>query len=231
MTDQNQILKANDIHRRYRMGSQDLHVLQGVDVSFTRGEWVAILGASGSGKSTLLHILGALDQPSQGDVYFEQQSIFAKRQSHQDRYRNQHVGFIFQQYHLLPELNALENVVLSAMIGKGIFAWSKTRSQAKRRAEEILTKLGLADRLRHRPSKLSGGERQRVAIARALVNNPSVLLADEPTGNLDETTGEQILDVFRQLHQDGQTIVMVTHDQHVAGAADRKLQLERGKLV
>jgi ABC-type lipoprotein export system ATPase subunit len=231
MTNPAPILAATNVHKTYRMGGQDLRVLRGVDVAVKRGEWLAILGASGSGKSTLLHLLGGLDRPAQGEVTFEGTNVFARGSAAVDRYRNQTVGFVFQFYHLLPELTALENVLIGSMIRTGVFGWLGARGTSKPRAIELLTRLGLGERLRHRPSKLSGGERQRVAIARALINQPAVLLADEPTGNLDAETGQQILDVFRKLHAEGQTIVMVTHDLKVASAADRKVVLEAGRLV
>jgi ABC-type lipoprotein export system ATPase subunit len=224
-------LEARGVHKTYRMGGEDLRVLRGVDVAVRRGEWLAILGASGSGKSTLLHLLGGLDHPGRGDVLFEGTDVFGRGSGAVDRYRNQTVGFVFQFYHLLPELTALENVLMGAMIANGVFAWPGARAAARARATDLLTRLGLGERLRHRPSKLSGGERQRVAIARALMNGPAVLLADEPTGNLDADTGQQILNVFRELHRGGQTIVMVTHDAKVASAADRKVVLEAGRLV
>ena len=224
------ILKATNIHKTFRMGPERLHVLRGVDFSLKEAEWVAILGASGSGKSTLLHILGALDRPSEGTVLFQGDSIFDKSQMQQDSYRHECVGFVFQQYHLLPELSLLDNVMISAMISTSPFAWFSKRKAARARAMEVIESLGRQDRLKHRPNRLSGGERQRVAIARALVNEPDVLLADEPTGNLDAKTGAQILDVFKQIHDKGQSIVMVTHDQKVADMADRKVLLESGKL-
>ncbi len=224
------LLSASDLHKTYRMGGHDLQVLRGVDFQVSRGEWVAIVGASGSGKSTLLHILGALDRPTTGDVVYDGQPLFAQSRMAQDAYRNQHVGFVFQQYHLLPELNVLENVTISAMIGHGFFSWRKRKKAATQQAMSIIESLGMKDRIKHRPGKLSGGERQRVAIARALVNQPDVLLADEPTGNLDSETGKQILDVFRKLHTTGQAIIMVTHDERVAAQADRVVRLENGRL-
>ena len=168
-----------------------------------------------------------MDRPSQGNVTYTQQNIYQLSRSAINQYRNHEVGFVFQFYHLLPELSALENVTIAGMI-----SGNKQASSAKRkeRAQMLLDQLGMSHRLRHRPNKLSGGERQRVAIARALLNEPKVLLADEPTGNLDADTGQQILDLFINLHKQGQTIVMVTHDQHVADLADRQLVLERGKL-
>ncbi len=224
------LLSVRQLHRRYRLGGQDLHVLRGVDLDVSDGEWLSILGASGSGKSTLLHLIGGLDRPNEGDVVFKGQEVFLMRGRALDRYRNRHVGFVFQSYHLLPELTALENVLTAAMIRYPVWAWPGQRGQARKRAEMLLERVGLGQRLRHRPNKLSGGERQRVAIARALMNDPAVLLADEPTGNLDAETGRQILDLIAELHAQGQTIVMVTHDQQVASAADRCVWLRDGVL-
>ena len=223
-------LAAKNLHKHYRIGLENLHVLRGASVSVKKGEWLAIVGASGSGKSTLLHLLGALDTPDKGSVVFNGTSIFDLSARDVNLYRNRQVGFVFQFYHLLPELTALENVWVSAMISTGPFVWPFVRRDRFDRASQLLQDLGLADRLRHRPAKLSGGERQRVAIARALMNEPAVLMADEPTGNLDANTGGQILDVFRQFHASGQTIVMVTHDETVAAAADRRLHLDAGRL-
>jgi len=231
-TSTDNLLTATNLHKHYRMGEEDLHVLRGVNVQLARGRWLAILGRSGSGKSTLLHLLGGLDRPDQGNVVFSGKDLFAMRDDRVDQYRNRHVGFVFQQYHLLPELTALENVLIASMVGKSVPGWlGGGRGQARQRALQILEQLGLQDRLRHRPNKLSGGERQRVAIARALINSPDLLLADEPTGNLDRKTGAAILELFEEFHRDGQTIVMVTHDQNVANRADRMLTLEYGQLV
>jgi len=224
------LLSAHDLHKHYCMGEQDLHILRGVNLSIQGGEWVVVLGASGSGKSTLLHLLGGLDRPGQGSVQFNGDDIFSRGSGCLDRYRTSQVGFVFQFYHLLPELSALENVVIAAMVGRGAWSWMGARSQAYQRAGALLDRLGMGGRLRHKPAKLSGGERQRVAIARALINDPPLLLADEPTGNLDAETGKQLLDVFAQFHQAGQTIVMVTHDQKIAQAAERRLTLENGQL-
>ncbi len=226
---QTSLLAAKSLHKSYRMGGQPLEVLRGVDIQVEAGEWVAVLGASGSGKSTLLHLLGGLDRPTEGSVSFEGRDVFAMGGKAVDRYRNRKVGFVFQSYHLLPELSALENIAIAAMVGQSVLGWIGARSECRRRAAELLDRLGLAARAKHRPAKLSGGERQRVAIGRALINQPAVLLADEPTGNLDAKTGEQILDILRGLHRDGQSIVMVTHDSKVAAAADRRLTLDGGR--
>ena len=225
------LLEVRDLHKRYRMGGQDLNVLRGVDLQVGRGQWLAVLGASGSGKSTLLHLIGGLDRPERGSVSFDGRDVFELSQAELDRYRNAHVGFVFQFYHLLPEMSALENVLIAAMMQRSILGWPSARGAARRRAAELLDRVGLNERMKHQPAKLSGGERQRVAIARALVNQPDLLLADEPTGNLDADTGAQILDLFRELHAQGQTIVMVTHDQSIAAAADQRLILKAGRLV
>lgn len=240
-TPQNQaFLQAKGLKKTYRMGGRNLQVLRGVDVSVQKGQWLAILGSSGSGKSTLLHLLGGLDRPDGnggggdsegGTVIFSGRDIFQMRGSKLDYYRNQHVGFVFQFYHLLPELTALENVLAAAMIGCSPWTWLSRRVEAKCRAVSLLERMGLADRISHKPSKLSGGERQRVAIARALVNDPDVLLADEPTGNLDKKTGQKIIELLQEFHRDGQTIVMVTHDQKIASTADEVVTLEAGLLV
>lgn len=224
------LLSVSGLHKHYHIGGQDLHVLRGIDVSVAQGEWVAVLGSSGSGKSTLLHLIGGLDRPEQGSVTFNGRDIFKLPGAAIDRYRNRHVGFVFQSYHLLPELTALENVLTGAMIRSSILGWPGRRNEARKRAVALLERVGLKERIKHRPSKLSGGERQRVAIARALVNEPDVLLADEPTGNLDAETGKQIMSLITELHQQGQTIVMVTHDQQIAGSADRQLWLREGAL-
>ncbi|MEE9371298.1 MAG: ABC transporter ATP-binding protein, partial [Sedimentisphaerales bacterium] len=200
------ILKAEGIYKSYRMGATDVEVLKGVDLSVKKGEYVAIVGASGSGKSTLLHILGALDRPDKGVVAFTGRDLSRYGSGELNRFRNKMVGFVFQFYHLLDELNVLENVFLPTMVSKGIFGWFSCRRSAEKRAGELLERLGLGERANHKPYQLSGGERQRVAIGRALMNEPSILLADEPTGNLDSATGNGILKAFEELNQAGQTI-------------------------
>jgi lipoprotein-releasing system ATP-binding protein len=230
MSQNNIILKAENIHKSYRFGPTEVQVLKGVELSVCRGEFVAIIGASGSGKSTLLHILGALDKPDNGSVLFEGQNISRFRAARLNKFRNKTVGFVFQFYHLLDELNVQENVYLPVMAGKNMLQWFFCRNWAKSRAVELLKLLGLSERLRHKPYQLSGGERQRVAIGRALMNEPVLVLADEPTGNLDWTTGSSILDILERLNKAGQTIVMVTHDQRIAQRAGRIVTLVDGKI-
>ena len=224
------ILETEGIYKSYRMGATEVRVLKGVDLAVKRGEFVAIVGASGSGKSTLLHILGALDKPDKGIVRFQGRDLSMQSAGELNRYRNKMVGFIFQFYHLLDELNVLENICLPAMASKSVLAWLACRRWAKGRAGQLLAELGLLERANHKPYQLSGGERQRVAIGRALMNEPKLLLADEPTGNLDSATGNGILEVFEKLNKAGQTIIMVTHDERVARRAGRIITLADGKI-
>ena len=219
------------LHKSYRLGGVDLHVLRGVSFSVARGEFVAIVGASGSGKSTLLHLAGLLDRPDRGAVLLHGQDAAGMSSRRRNRARCRDLGFVFQFYHLLPELNVLDNVLLSARVDLSVLGWLAGSRKARARAEGIIEALGLAERLRHRPSELSGGERQRVAIARAMVNSPDVLFADEPTGNLDSRTGRRIMEVLRRFNSEGQTILMVTHDASLAGQADRVLHLSDGRLT
>ncbi len=225
------ILHASGLHKSYQLGPNLVEVLKGCSMSVGRGEFLAINGSSGSGKSTLLHLLGALDVPDRGKVTFEGLDLFEGSAARRDHLRNVHFGFVFQFYHLLPELTAVENVMLPAMVRWSVLQWWTRKSATTARARELLTRMGLPERFEHRPNELSGGERQRVAIARALINAPQVLLADEPTGNLDSRTGEGILQLLKGLNADGQTIVMVTHDAKVAAAADRVISLVDGKMV
>ncbi|MHC4517227.1 MAG: ABC transporter ATP-binding protein [Planctomycetota bacterium] len=224
------ILKAEGVHKSYRMGATRVKVLKGVDLALRDGEFVAVIGASGSGKSTLLHILGGLDKPDKGAVSFNGRDLSRMRAAELNKLRNEMVGFVFQFYHLLDELNVLENVFLPAMVSRGIAGWLAMRKDARARARELLDQMGLQERTQHKPYQLSGGERQRVAIGRALMNRPRLLLADEPTGNLDSATGNDILKVFERLNQAGQTIVMVTHDERVAHKAGRVITLADGKI-
>ena len=230
MSDNDFILKAEGIYKSYRMGATRVTVLKGVDLAVKKGEFVAIIGASGSGKSTLLHILGALDKPDKGFVKFEGRDLSRHSSGELNRFRNKMVGFVFQFYHLLDELSVLENVFLPVMAGKSVVGWFGTRRWAKNRAKELLEQFGLSQRTKHKPYQLSGGERQRVAIGRALMNEPRLLLADEPTGNLDSATGNGILEVLEKLNSLGQTIVMVTHDERIARRAGRIVTLVDGKI-
>ena len=234
------IIEARDVRKTYRLGRVDVPVLRGASLSVEPGECVGVLGASGSGKSTLLHILGALDRPDRrgpgggagGEVLFEGEPLASRDARSLNRYRNRSVGFVFQFYHLLPEMSVLENAMVGALVGLGRLGHLRAGASLRARASEILDRFGLAERLRHRPAELSGGERQRVAIARALMNEPKLLLADEPTGNLDEKTGSSILDAIMDLRADrGLTLVMVTHDAKVASRADRVVRLADGAVA
>ena len=228
------ILSLRHLRKTYRLGRVKVPVLHGVDLDVVPGEAVAILGASGSGKSTLLHLAGGLDRPDKTDpraqIVFNGRDLARAGRAELDRYRARDVGFVFQFYHLLPELNVLQNVTVGAMIRHGL-GYAGNRSEAVAHARQLLEAFGLGHRLRHRPNELSGGERQRVAIARALINRPRLLLADEPTGNLDAETGGQILDVIADLREKfGLTMLMVTHDVSVARRADRVVHLGDGLI-
>ncbi|MDX2116312.1 MAG: ABC transporter ATP-binding protein [Planctomycetota bacterium] len=227
------IISAHDLHKTYRMGRVGVPVLRGVSLDVAPRECLAVLGASGSGKSTLLHLLGGLDRPDpgRGAISYNGRPLGGMSAHKLDRYRASEVGFVFQFYHLLPELNVMQNVLISAMVLLGRTGFARRGSALRRSAEELLDRFGLAQRLRHRPAELSGGERQRVAIARALINEPALLLADEPTGNLDQKTGASILDALMQLRADrGLTMILVTHDASTAARADRTVRLVDGVL-
>jgi lipoprotein-releasing system ATP-binding protein len=225
------ILRAAGLMKSFQMGDQVLNVLKHVDLSLRPGEFVAIEGRSGSGKSTLLHVMGALDAADAGELEYEGRSIARMGGNERSTLRNTQFGFVFQFYHLLPELNVLENTLLGPMIQHSWFRYRTRKRELVERAKTVLTQLSMEHRLKQSPNRLSGGERQRVAIARALMNNPRVLFADEPTGNLDAETGRQIMSVLEKIHQEqGQTIVMVTHDRTLARRADRVLVMKDGKL-
>ncbi len=226
------LLRAKDVRKTYRMGRILVPVLKNVSLDVKRGEWLAVLGASGSGKSTLLHLMGGLDRADDesGPIIFNMKPLNSMNSADLDRYRHKTVGFVFQFYHLLPELNVLENTLLPALVGMSRLRYFGERENIRSRARTLLESFGLGHRLNHRPRELSGGERQRVAIARALMNDPEVLLADEPTGNLDAKTGQDILGLLAAQHARGLTIVMVTHDQSIAAQADRSIHLVDGRV-
>jgi len=222
----NYLLKCKSISKTYREGAMETDVLKGVSFSMKKGELISIIGTSGSGKSTLLHILGALDDATQGSVEFLGQDLSSLSANKQAKVRNQHIGFVYQFHHLLSDFTALENVAMPLLIG------GEKAELAKRRAAELLDKVGLSHRVEHRPSELSGGERQRVAVARALVNKPDLVLADEPTGNLDHTTALAIYDLMRQLNEEsGTAFLVVTHDGELAGRMDKQLHMQDGLLL
>ncbi len=227
------IIEARGVRKTYAFGSVGVPVLLGADLAINEGEWLAILGSSGSGKSTLLHLLGGLDRPDRGGgaILFNGKEVSMTGGNRLDRYRNQDVGFVFQFYHLLPELTVLENAYLPSLVGAWGPRGTERRQRGSKAAATMLEEFGLSHRLGHKPGQLSGGERQRVAIARALVNAPRVLLADEPTGNLDTHTGAGILDLLARKHAAGLTIAMVTHDQAVAARATRVVTLKDGVVV
>lgn len=219
------------IEKTYRSGQNSVPVLGGVDLAIERGEFVSIIGQSGSGKSTLLHLMGLLDSPTIGEIRFEGQRVDDLPAATRDELRNRVFGFIFQFYHLLPELTLLENVLAPMMIRHSAIKYWKSRKMFRAQAHEIIKQVGLDHRIKHRPSELSGGEMQRAAIARALVAKPEILLADEPTGNLDSKTGSEIMDLLKSLNKDhGLTIVMVTHDNSIAEQANRIIRIENGRI-
>ena len=224
-------LEAVGLRKTFRKGPVRIPVLKGATVAIGRGEFLAIVGQSGSGKSTLLHLLGTLDAPDDGEIRLRGRRIDNLPASQRDVLRNRHFGMIFQFYHLLPELTTLENVLVPLMIGRSVWHYLRQRRQYQRRACELLEMVGLSARLKHKPRELSGGEMQRAAIARALVTGPHILLADEPTGNLDQHTGQEILEILAALNRHQKlTIVMVTHDPAIAARADRVVRLADGRL-
>jgi lipoprotein-releasing system ATP-binding protein len=224
-------IAAIGLRKNYRKGSVEIPVLKGVDLEVRCGEFLAVVGQSGSGKSTLLHCLGTLDAPTAGEVHFLGHRIDHLAAAHRDRLRNEEFGMIFQFYHLLPELSTLENVLMPLMVQHTPWSYLAHRRRHVQAAKELLDKVGLSHRLKHRPRELSGGEMQRAAIARALVNRPQILLADEPTGNLDQNTGQEILEILRTLNrQDNLSIIMVTHDLSIAAQADRVVRLVAGRV-
>jgi ABC-type lipoprotein export system ATPase subunit len=223
-----ELIKLHNIYKTYHMGTIDVPVLKGVSMAVARGELVALMGASGSGKSTLMNLLGCLDRPTSGEYWLDGRNLSRLSADERAVLRNRHLGFVFQNFNLLPRTTALENVAMPL----SYTADHLSERDARRRAEEMLRRVGLEDRMDHEPSQLSGGEQQRVAIARALINRPSVLLADEPTGNLDSHTSEDVLKMFVQLNeQDGITVILVTHDPNVAKHARRRIHIHDGLIV
>jgi lipoprotein-releasing system ATP-binding protein len=226
------LLSARRLEKSYRKGKLVVPVLKGVDFSIREGGFVAVVGQSGCGKSTLLHLLGTLDAPDAGEIHFEGQRIDNLAPRSRDHLRNQHFGMIFQFYHLLPELSTLENVLAPIMIRYGVLSYWRHKREHVERAKQLLDMVKLSHRLTHKPRELSGGEMQRTAIARALISNPKLLLADEPTGNLDQKTGGEILALLKQLNRDHSlSVVMVTHDQAIAKQADHTVRLVEGKVA
>lgn len=218
----NKVIKIRNIIRDFPLGQETVHVLKGIDLDIDRGEYVAIMGPSGSGKSTLMNILGCLDTPTAGTYILNGQDVSKMTDDELAEIRNQEIGFVFQTFNLLPRTTALDNVALP-MIYAG-----KTKTERNERATKVLADVGLADRMDHKPNQLSGGQRQRVAVGRALVNNPSIILADEPTGNLDSKTSLEIMQLFDDIHQDGNTVILVTHEEEVAKHAHRIIRLRDG---
>ncbi len=219
------LISGHTIHKTYSLGKRSLEVLRGVDVSLQPGDFLALRGASGAGKSTLLHLLGGLDSPTKGEIYFHGQNLADLSRTGLAQMRNEHIGLIFQAYYLLPELDALENVCLPARMAR------VSAGKAEARGRDLLTRVGLKERMEHKPYELSGGEQQRVAIARALMNEPQLILADEPTGNLDSHTGEEIIDLLCSLRTEKQTtLVIATHDAKVAARALKVIELVDGQI-
>ena len=220
------LIRARGLHKTYTLGQRSLEVLRGVDLELRRGEFLAMRGASGAGKSTLLHLLGGLDSPSRGEIQLAGRNLATLGRGDLARLRNREVGFIFQSYYLLPELDALENVCLPARMAR------TPAAQAEARGRELLARVGLDARIEHKPYELSGGEQQRVAIARAMINQPDLILADEPTGNLDSHTGEEIIELLCALRDEKQTtLIMATHDSRVAARAPKVVELVDGQIV
>lgn len=225
------MLTATGLHKTFRKYKNEIRVLNGLDLKVQDGEFVSVIGASGSGKSTLLHLLGTLDRPDSGAIALDGRRIDDLPAKERDRLRNQTFGFIFQFYHLLPELTALENALVPTMIDRSLFGWFGARRALRKRGLELLERFGMGHRLNHKPRELSGGEMQRTAIARALICRPRILLADEPTGNLDAETGGEIIKILRDLNRrDGLTIVMVTHNMELAAGCDRIVRLVAGRV-
>jgi lipoprotein-releasing system ATP-binding protein len=224
-------IRTVDLFKSYRKRNVEVPVLKGVDLSIAEGKFTAVVGQSGSGKSTLLHLLGTLDAPCKGEVWYDQRRIDNLPSRHRERLRNVDFGMIFQFYHLLPELSTLENVLVPQMIRHGIWSYYRHKKENTERAKELLDRVGLSHRLTHKPNQLSGGEMQRAAIARALISNPKVLLADEPTGNLDQRNGAIVMETLLRLCRESElTVIMVTHDETMARQSDTVVRLVDGRV-
>jgi putative ABC transport system ATP-binding protein len=221
---QRAILSLKDVVKTYVMGDEEVHALSGVSLDLDRNEYVAIMGPSGSGKSTLMNIIGCLDVPTSGTYSLDGEMVATKSEGELAEIRNRMIGFVFQTFNLIPRSDIFHNVELPLIYG------GMPKAERKERTQQAIEQVGLADRMKHKPNELSGGQRQRVAIARALVYNPSIILADEPTGNLDSKTGEEIMGMFDDLHSAGQTIILVTHEDHIAEHAHRTIRLRDGKI-
>ena len=218
------IIELQGVNKKYQEDDSELAILKNINLQIKKGEFVAIQGPSGSGKSTLLHIIGLLDKPTSGKYFLENKAVDRKTKSNVlAKLRLKKIGFVFQTFNLIPRISALSNVELPMIYGK--------LKESKKQAKKLLEMVGLKERINHAPNKMSGGERQRVAIARALANNPDIILADEPTGNLDSKTGQQILTILQKLHQQGKTLIVVTHDSYVAKLAQRQIYIKDGKIV
>jgi putative ABC transport system ATP-binding protein len=224
----NKLIELNDVHKTYRMGNNQVHAVNGINLIINKGEFVVITGASGSGKSTMMHLVGCLDVPSQGSIFLENKNIVSLTKSQIARVRGKKIGFIFQQFNLISTLTAIENVTLP-------MEFQNDYEQSVERAKELLKLVGLNERMYHKPTELSGGQAQRVAIARALANNPEIILADEPTGNLDSETGEKVIDILYKLHKEqGKTIIIITHDVNFIKKLKnitRIIKLKDGKII
>lgn len=220
----NALIDIKDIKRDFQLGNETINVLKGIDLQINKGEYVALMGPSGSGKSTLMNILGCLDTPTSGTYILNSKDVSQMHDDDLAEIRNKEIGFVFQTFNLLPRTTALDNVALP-MVYAGY-----SKSERNERAKEVLTQVGLSDRMDHQPNQLSGGQRQRVAVARALVNNPSIILADEPTGNLDSKTSIEIMNLFNDIHKNGNTVILVTHEEDIAKYAHRIIRLKDGMI-
>jgi ABC-type antimicrobial peptide transport system, ATPase component len=221
----NHIVTLKSISKQYVMGSDNISVLKNISLSIKKGEFVAIIGPSGSGKSTLMHIIGLLDRPTSGKVILEDEDVSLLSEKELAKLRNQYIGFVFQSFNLLPRTSAVDNAILPLIYSE------VPKSQWHQKALKMLNLVGLSDRIHHKPSQMSGGQQQRVAIARALVNNPKIILADEPTGNLDSKSGNEIMDYFKKLNKEGNTIVLVTHEKDIAMQAKRIIEVKDGEII